>query len=448
MNQIQSPEQALFEPLVAALTAGRYLRVVARPSWVTGDPAFGPCLPLPDTAWSAEQHARARAACITQATVGEGIRAQATGDGIVVSWVPQAFLPADLVREQVISPLAMRLLSAAVALGRNLLITGSYNAALPLIYALVGEGARPALIGADFVAIPRRWLRLEDLADATRAHADRIGVCGVPMASLVEITCGLCGVVAFNPSRRLEQALMRYELGAAALAGKHNTPLHVLAGVDLVVQASVQGACQVTQIAEITLTDTGYRPQILFGSGLPPTPQALMPRAPPSFVHELALAGHVGLAEELSQLAPPSAAGPPPASAAQAQSRLPERPASSAERPSRQPPVRPWPTPRAVPKDADMRPPDSLPGWELDRLPAPEAATGTPQTASADDAMLAATYGLAPPPRPTGARGVRSFDEALSRARPVPSPADGVDNVEEALPHLPPDGDRPKDPTP
>ena len=435
MSQAIHPEPSLFAPLVAALTAGRYLRVVARPGWVTGDPAFGPCLPLPDTAWSAEQHAQAHAACATQAILGDGMYATASGDGIVVSWVPQAFLPADLVREQVISPLAMRLLSAAGALGRNILITGAYNAALPLIYALVGEGARPALIGAESVAVPRRWLRLGDLTEASAVQADRIGVCAVSAVTAVEISCGLCGVVAFSPSRRLDQALMRYELGAAALTDKHNAPLHVLAGVDLVVQVGVHGACQVNQISEIALTESGYRPQILFSSGLPPTPQALIPQAPPSFVYELALAGHVGLAEELSQLVP-TFASPPPAPTP-APSRAPEHGPRVAERAPR--PLAPMrSTPRVTPKDIDTTPPDSLPGWELDRLPAPEAETGVLGVASADDAMLAATYGLAPPPRPAGGRGARTFDEALARAQPATS-ADGP--FEEVVPYLPPDDD-------
>jgi hypothetical protein len=75
--------------------------------------------------------------------------------------------------------------------------------------------------------------------------------------------------------------------------------------------------------------------------------------------------------------------------------------------------VEPAPTPLVEREDA---PP---PGWELDQLP-DEVMADEEVGASADDAVMAATYGLAPPPPPranVGGDSEHDLEELLEAVR-------------------------------
>jgi hypothetical protein len=250
------------------------------------------------------------------------------------------------------------------------------------------------------------------------------------------------GVIAWIDARRLDRALMRFE---AAVDGGAS-PLQVLAALDLVMVVTDLGAPRVMEIAEIDLVEDGYRPRLVFASGLPPVPNVLVPVAAPSFVAELVQAGLGVLADELRHAVPSrneTRAAPEPRKAApRAEPREAREPRENREpraepRESREPRVEPResresrieprqdileaaaaaaPAPQIDQSLADAPPP----GWELDQVPDDQLGPGESGTASPDDATLAAAFGLGPPPRPPGVRPgqeSRTFEDALRRAR-------------------------------
>jgi len=230
------------------------------------------------------------------------------------------------------------------------------------------------------------------------------------------------GIIAFIDAPRLDRALVRYERAAERLAGAHaTTPLSVLAGVDLLVVLTADGGARVREVAEISIAEDGYRPRLLFASGIAPVPSALVPFAAPTFVAELRRAGHAVLVDELEHAVPVGAEEALPAAAPSSSPPPPPRPT-----PQRPPPViahaaEPAPSPRFDPALEDAPPP----GWELDRLG--EEVGGEESGRNPEDAALAATFGLGPPPAPPGvvplsadARGASgqdsTFSDALKRA--------------------------------
>jgi hypothetical protein len=76
------------------------------------------------------------------------------------------------------------------------------------------------------------------------------------------------------------------------------------------------------------------------------------------------------------------------------------------------------------------------PGWELDRLGEEDWADDGSSPSNAEDAAMAATFGLAPPPRPVGYKGEAvSFAELLKRTKE----RDGGHDDDNALPPPPPE---------
>jgi hypothetical protein len=271
--------------------------------------------------------------------------------------------------------------------------------AIPVIAALVAEGSRPALAGAATDALPRGWSLVADAREAALHGADRIAAWSLAPPLLAPLLRERSGVVGWIDARRLDRALMRFELGFGGAA-----PLQVLAALDLIVVVSDRPAPHVTEVAEVVLADDGYRPRLLFASGLPPVPSALVPVEAPSFVTELLHAGFAVLADELRHAGPASRRVEVPA---------PPRDSPPARRGLDEPAARPARPAAPVPTDA---PP---PGWEIDRMATTEAGEGGANQ-TADDANLAARFGLGPPPRPASLRhgeAGRSFDEALRHAR-------------------------------
>ena len=377
------------EPLLDVLSRGHYLRLVARPAWVMGDRPEGE-VEL-DVPWSDAQHHAAQQLLSAPTRLPTGPFVHMVGNTLVLKNPPDAIWRADdLAREGFMSLLAARFLTAALSLGRNILVAGPWSLTTQIIATLVNEGRRPALLASPREALPRRWEHVADAAAAREYGADRIGGWSLSAQALVEAMGQLSGMIGWVDARRLDRALIRFEAGAEVLANRGNTPLHVLAGLDLVVVASQEGGPRVRQIAEITLIDEGYRPQLLFASGIPPAPTALMPLASPSFLGELALAGHTVLADELQAA---SRQKTPPSQTTSARVSKPSAP------PVERRPVVHEPAPPAVELGPDAL---SQPGWELDRLEhssSHDPAASAPTTTE-EDATLAATYGLGPPPRP------------------------------------------------
>ncbi len=442
--------------LLGVLREAKAWRLTARPGRVVLDHLEG--ARALDVSWSAEQHAKAVAA--VRGAVGErgvadgtpsvdGVACALVGDALVLLRGPDANRRADdLARDGMLSSLAARLLDAAVATGRNIIVAGPWLPSVDLIGALVGATARPAVVGADAVPLPASWLRASAAADAVAYGAERIGYWSHDVDALARLMTVSSGVVGWLDARRLDRVLVRYEASIDVRAPRAQAPLQVVAGVDLVVVLQGGGPPRVRELAEITMAADGYRPQLLFATGMAPSPYALVPLAAPSFIDELAAAGHGVLADELRAVVP--RATPPDddhghmvsrarAIAAQLDEEVEEVPAEPARRPGRdsghgrdplgiREALRPQgrsveqrsepavpEIPKAVVEALRHAPP---PGWELDRLGDDNWGDDSAGGGNAEDAAMAATFGLAPPPRPAGYKGEAvSFSELLKRAR-------------------------------
>lgn len=404
--------EALLEPLLGALGRANWLRLVARPGAVEGDRPEG--TGSLDLAWTQAQHDAAQTALATPRTLSAGVVAFMLGNTLVLKKPPDTVWRVDdLVRQGWLSSLAGRTLVAAVGLGRNVLITGPWAASVQLCASLVSEGRRPALLGSVSDAVPTRWPCVAQASQVAELGADRVASWSLSAGDLAAAMGALSGVVGWLDGRRLDRVLMRFEAGIEQRGNRASTPLHVLAGLDLVVVLSDFGAPRLREVAEIVLTSDGYRPSILFASGLAPAPTALVPVGLPTFIDAMAHAGDAVLAEELRHAVPGARSAPSAASRP-----LPAQAPVAAEKAAVVPAAR-APRPRAT-----ARPPDggdvpaSEPGWELDRL-LPDTVDDLPIAPSTvEEATLAATYGLGPPPRPAGVKGLApSFSQALEHAQ-------------------------------
>src|SRR4051812_44469320 len=127
----EARSQALL-PLVEAVRRGRYLRLVARPSHVVGErPEGEAAVSIP---WTPEQHATALAHLAAPAHLDAGVIASRVADTVMLQAAPEGLWRSDdLAREGWLSALSARTLSAALALGRNVLITGPWALAVQLM---------------------------------------------------------------------------------------------------------------------------------------------------------------------------------------------------------------------------------------------------------------------------------------------------------------------------
>jgi len=414
------------EPLLHVLAGGRNQRLVARPGFVEVDRPEGAASVA--VAWDEARHAAALALVTGEpARLADGVTVVRLADALVLRAPPPPLRRVEeLAREGRISSLAARALSAALTLGRNILVVGPYAVAADLLAALLAEGRRAAVVGNPGDAVPPAWPLLTCGAEALAYGADRIGAWSLGAAEVHALMSRHSGVVAWIDARRLDRALIRFE---AALNTEHPaapTPLQILAALDLVVVVSEQGGPRVTEVAEIDLVEDGYRPRLLFAAGLPPVPTALVPVGRPSFLAELDRAGMTVLADELrhavvapsveTPVRPPLPSAVVEPSARRAPSERREAAAAGVAAAAR--------APRLV--ESTLADPNTTPGWELDRGDADDSEVDS-STSSPDDAVMAAAYGLGPPPRPAGVRPLaesRQFEDALRRAREREGSAD------------------------
>jgi hypothetical protein len=411
--------QVELQPLLQVLEGGRNVRLVARAGAIAVDRPEGATAVA--TAWDGARHRAALERLGGEVCrLASGITVSRVGDALVLRAPanPQRRI-ADLVRDGWLSNLSARTLTAAVALGRNLLVAGPWCAAADFIGALLADGERPCVVGRPEDAVPAAWPLFAESRQALLYGADRIGSWSLPTSALPELLGSRNAVIAWVDARRLDRALIRYE-AAAAPAGSSPAPIHVLAAIDLVVVLEDFGGPRVAEIAEIALVEDGYRPRLLFASGRPPVTSALIPLAAPSFINDLERSGQTVLADELRHADASRAAAPSsPVNAVAAAPRHPAR----GERlvvPARPDVAAAEPPPSVVsPPRASELVDAAVPGWELDQA-GDDATTNEVGAVSADDAALAATYGLGPPPRPASLRSAadtRGFEEALKRAR-------------------------------
>lgn len=311
----------------------------------------------------------------------------------------------DLVAQGCLSDLARQFLDATLATGRNVLIAGSPYVARPLIASLTQAGRAPALWAPRSGTVPVDLPGLSTAQELLDGAFDRVGGWLLTPAQAVEVLETNSGVVVAIDASRLDRALMRFELAASRhSASPGSGTLQVLAAVDVVVVLARPPTLKVQQIAEVVLVNEGYRPQILFSTGLPPMPQALVPLATPSFARDLVTNGYADFVEELRHAAPAATHDDAPTRHyVPAQQVAPSRSAA------------------AVPHNV-VRPVSSVPvngpapGWELDEGSDTESSEPLHEQ-SAEEATIAATYGLGPPPRPAGVLADSSFEEILRKKR-------------------------------
>ncbi len=394
-------------------------RLTARPGRVLLDRSSGTD-PV-EVEWSADAHAQALEA-LTEPISIDGVQAFAVRGTVVLVRAPDPNRRiADLAAEGVLSAIAARTLDAALEVGRNVLVAGAWPEASAVMAALTGGGRRPGALLDPTTAPPASWVQVASPADLALLNPDRVCLWQTPPQHVVPFASCARSLVAWIGASRLDRALVRYEAAIEGASPRSNAQMQVLAGLDVIVtvQRSSDGP-RVREIAELVMMDDGYRPHLLFAGGAPPMQNTLVPVELPTFAHELRVAGHGVLAEELEAAVgevpprPPQAAPAPPMRSASIEAAVaPSRPG-------------PAPTPVQTAMSVFSRPLDAgemedlreatPPGWELDQLGDEDLPQEDYGEGSADDAAMAATYGLAPPPRPKGVSG-ESFDDILKKMR-------------------------------
>jgi hypothetical protein len=363
-----------------------------------------------------------------------------------------------LVERGAISPMVAGLIDAALAVGRNVLIADRANCVPELALAFGERAARPALVAPDWLAAPESYTRIEGRGEVDLLGADRTVVTRVGTEEVAEVLVSCSGVIATLEATRLDRVLMRLELGFADDYGADQAALGMLAGVDLVVVMRPNGARQVELVSEIVLDDHGYRPHVLATRGVGELADALVPVGCPTFLGELEALGAHALVddwaavdggadpydepmddeddyEQLELDVEPTPTWKDYVAAAKADTTQPmptvamPRPIDVA--PLNLGPVLPPPGGMVVQAEAGSEASDSVqplvevlsddvdPGWELDRLDDAEVVDDDESAGGQEDALMAATYGLAPPPAPAGIGpvGDSGFGPHLEEAR-------------------------------
>ena len=445
----QTPEDVSpLEKLAEFAAQSPYDRLVLRPGRVTADGPLG--MEVVDFAWDSDSHAAALDAFSRSAEYGDWI-ASWVGDGLVLKRVTASVNTLkDWVTAGLLSTLSARLIAGALASGRNVLIAGADGAAAGLSLALGEQSIRPVLVGGHDVPTPAHWVRAHTLQDVVQIGTDRLVVVGGRDGGVVDALFGHNGVIGSIDARRLDRALMRFELALGQKVGAEQAPLAMLASVDLVVVLDSLGSGHVSEVVELRYDAGGYRPAILMCRGVEPMPEALVPVQSPQFLDELGALGLEDFVTDYRHALPPEPVGPEPTPApVDVAPPEPELLMPEVEEPA--PPRRKFPKVKLPPmraNPADLRngavlPPPGLepdarpqrtapvptplierddvppPGWELDQLP-DEVVGEDDAMGSADDAVMAATYGLAPPPVPKAVVGGEShhdLEELLEAVR-------------------------------
>ena len=423
--------EELLEPLFSAMETYRLSRIVARPGAVTGDGLGG--MGTLDMEWDEGTHQELLSVVDEPVFLDKGAGIEQVGGQIVirVAPAPDANLP-ELMESGMLSEMAASVVSVALGLGRNVVLTGPAHGTVPLCVARLAEGERPAVMGLSGMVPPEVWPHLSDLGEVQVLGPDRLGVWCCPAESLVEIMSAASGVVGCVDGGRRERALARMENALSAVG--MTSPSRGLAGaVALVVSVAWRDGFRCTEISECVPTAEGTRSRVLFETGHAEAGGALVPVGRPSFLGELSALGMDGLAEAIIQATPEETSGTTerrklsfsPSVPAEP-STLPLTPAVEAAVPAESPRVdvdlsRTMPRPPNYSPDSVSDASDT-PGWELDRADQSGVVARESRgerTTTADDAVMAAAYGLEPPPRPTGVKAVDNpnFQQALEEAR-------------------------------
>jgi hypothetical protein len=419
--------EELLEPLFSAMETYRLSRIVARPGAVTGDGLGG--MGTLDMEWDEGTHQELLSVVDEPVFLDDGAVIEQVGGQIVIRLAPspEANLP-GLMESGMLSEMAASVVSVALGLGRNVVLTGPAHGTVPLCVALLAEGERPAVMGLSGMVPPQEWPHLSDLGEVQVLGPDRLGVWCCPAESLVEIMSAASGVVGCVDGGRRDRALTRME-NALSGVGMPDASRGLAGAVDLVVTVAWRDGFRCTEISECVPTGQGVRSHVLFEAGHAEAGGALVPVGRPSFLGELASLGMDGLAEAIVQATVQAPARAEDSSSITFSPSVPTEPsAPRLEAPvAAQSPRVDVDLSRTMPRPPNYSP-DSVadasdtPGWELDRAEQSGVVASesrAERTPSADDAIMAAAYGLEPPPRPSGVKAVDNpnFQQALEEAR-------------------------------
>lgn len=422
MNEL-SLEEAL-EPLFSAMSSHQLTRVVARPGAVTGDGPRG--MGTLELEWEEELHQEVINLLEEPLVLDNGASLEEVAGQVVIRMVPEEEEAlSGLLKDGLISEMAGSVLSAALVLGRNVVVTGPSQGTIPLCVGLLADGERPAVMGLSGMVAPQSWPHLSDLGEVQVLGPDRLGIWCCPAETLVEILFSSSSVVGCLDGGRTGRALGRLE-NAMSSVGMTSPRSGLSAGVDLICTVQWHGGFRCTEIAEVVEGGEKNETTLLFTTDFEGAEPTLMPVGCPSFVEQLRPLGLGRLADDLlfavSQAAPVRDAGAEPLEPLYEGAVEVSAPALApvgAVEPRVEVDVS-----RTMPRQPTYSP-DSLddefasPGWELEHLgESLEADDGAPE-GSSEDSIMAATYGLAPPPRPRGVRVPENpgFSEALQEAK-------------------------------
>ena len=154
-------------PLLEVLSSfPKALRLVARPSSVSLDRYDGP--KRVDVTWTPAQHDDLIRDLPQQPLqLPGGCTVRVLQETLIMQAPPDVTRRVeDLVDLGWVSPLAGRMLTHAIGLGRNALVLGPWAACVELIAAILVDGQRPAVIGWAGDASPTAWPLLADAAEA------------------------------------------------------------------------------------------------------------------------------------------------------------------------------------------------------------------------------------------------------------------------------------------
>ena len=263
-------------PLSRALDECRALRLTARPGhvWIEG-PDGRKRLQIE---WSLEQHQQAVNVLQLPTCLEQGVTASTIADAIVLrSGLALTSKMEDIISSGRLSTLAGQFLSASMGLGRNIIVAGPWAASVELIGALLSGDDFSAVIGKIGDAVPEQWPLLTHRHQIMELGPNRLGIWSLPPGELAPVLAETSGVAAWLDARRLDIALLRLEAGIERSQQGTTPPVQVLAGVNLVVVVSDIDGPRVREVAEVRLAEDGYRPQLLFSTGVPPIEAALVP---------------------------------------------------------------------------------------------------------------------------------------------------------------------------
>jgi len=422
----------LLAPLFEAMDEYRLSRLVVYPGSVTGDGLGG--MGSLEVDWTEEIHQELISVLDEPVALDNGATLEAVGGQIVVRLEPDVScdLP-GLVEAGMLSKMASDFLSASLVLGKNILITGPNQATIPFCTALLADGERPAVMGLEGMLAPAHWPVLCDLGEVHVLGPDRLGMWCCPTETVVEIMAASSSVISCIPGGFRDKALRRIN-NAMLAVGMPGESEALLSAVDLVISLGWNEGFRVQEIAEIVPAASGCEHRVLFESGDEEAPTALIPLYRPSylsyflnlgigpFVDSLRRAtveptARIAVIPESIEEPKQSYDLPEPEEFNEEAYDLGEPEVSSAPQVdvdlSRTMPTRPTYSPDSIDSGAEP------PGWELDQLPS-EGADGGPAAApTSEDAVMAAAYGLAPPPRPGGVKieNNPNFQKALQEAK-------------------------------